>query len=382
MKKLLALLLAMAMIFSLAACTSSQEPAPAPAEEGGEEGGEEEAVVYPENGVLNINVAYSAGGTTDVVARQLGAMIGEYLGCDVNVQNVTGGSASVAGIKTFSENTGDGSQVFAAVPSMASSWKVTGMTDDINWKDFYYFYMCSGPYIMLVKADSPFNSLDDIIEYGKANPGKLTAGNSGIGSLVHLSGSILYKNLGIEVTHVPYGGGRETCTKVMAGECDLFWGALPDVTDYIKSGDVKPIVISNIEGMSVEGPNGDIDVPGVGAKYPDVTEAINALSTWGMMMPRETEDKYVLKFAEAFEACATSKEFQDFCANLGAEAMCLYGQDADIAILQAQSILCWGLYDMGIAADGVVPDQFGIQKPESYALDNAELNSAKPFPAK
>ena len=378
MKKLLALLLAMAMVFSLAACTSS-EPAPAP--DGGEEAAEED-VVYPENGVLTINVAYSAGGTTDVVARQLGAMMGEYLGCDVNVQNVTGGSASVAGIKTFSENTGDGSQVFAAVPSMASSWQVTGMTNDIDWEDFYYFYMCSGPYIMLVKADSPFNTLDDIIAYGKANPGKLTAGNSGIGSLVHLSGSILYKNLGIEVTHVPYGGGRETCTKVMAGECDLFWGALPDVTDYIKSGDVKPIVISSVESGTVEGPNGDIEVPGVGKDYPAVSDAIAALSTWGMMMPRETEDKYVLKFAEAFEACATDPEFIDFCDNLGASAMCMYGQEADIAILQAQSILSWGLYDMGIAADGVVPDQFGIQKPDSYKLDETELAVAKPFPSK
>lgn len=389
MKKVLSLILAIMMMTSLAACNNSAQttsPPTAPASTNSPEGSQppaepvEEPVNYPEGGVLNIVCAYSAGGTTDVVGRELGALMAEYLNCDVNVTNVTGGNASVAGIKVDAENTGDGSQVLLCVPSMPSSWALSGYTDDIGWEDFYYFYVCGGPYIMLVSADSPFNTLDDLVAYAKDHPGELTSGNSGIGSLVHLSGTLLYRELGIDIVAVPYSGGRETCTKVMSGECDIFWGALPDITDYIKSGDVKPLVISTVEDATLAGPNGDIVVSGIGKAHPSIPTIIDALSAWGIMMPRETEDKYVKAFAKAFEACATSEEFITFCSDLGAVAMCAYGAEADEMVVTAQSILTWGQYDMGITAEGLSPEDFGIQKPDEFKLSNVDMSIAKPFP--
>lgn len=387
LKKMLAMLLALVMALSLVACGGgkTEEPAktdaPAKTEEPAKQPEkEEDPYEYPANGVLTSVIAYSAGGTSDNIVRQVSVMMAEYLGCNSNCVNVTGGSASVAGLKVQNENTGEGLQAVGYLLPAPGSWGTLGYTEDIDWSDWYAFAAVQSPFCFSVSKDSGFTTLDEVIEAAKANPGQMKWGNAGIGSAIHLSGQMLLDATGVDAVAVPFGGGREAATNVMAGEIDWVWASVGDVKDLLESGDLICLGSVSTEEIEITSPAGTYMVPSLHDLYPDAAANASALGYYGMALPRDTDPQAVAAFKEAFEYAVNSDEFKEFAEGLGMLPVCITGDEVDEMMAQAQSLYAWTLYEQDLAAEGITPDGLGIPKPADFDFSKVDLTNVNPWP--
>src|SRR2546421_44166 len=99
------------------------------------------------------------------------------------------------------------------------------------------------PTILTVNTTLPFQNLKDLVDYAKANPGKLTYGSSGIGSVAHISAEVLRASTGVELVHVPYKSAAQAYPDVIGGSVSMVFDALPSAIQYIRSGKVRPIAM-------------------------------------------------------------------------------------------------------------------------------------------
>ncbi|MBQ8801353.1 MAG: tripartite tricarboxylate transporter substrate binding protein [Clostridium sp.] len=378
MKKYLAMLLVLIMALGLVGCGGSKKEE-TKTEETKEEATEtvQDDYEYPANGVLTSVIAYSAGGTSDNIVRKVSVIMAEQLGCNSNCVNVTGGSASVAGLKVLNESTGEGLQAVGYLLPAPGSWGTLGYTEDIDWSDFYAFAAVQSPFCFSVSKNSGFTTLDEVIEAAKANPGQMKWGNAGIGSAIHLSGQMLLDATGVDAIAVPFSGGREAATNVMAGEIDWVWASVGDVKDLLESGDLICLGSVSTEEMEITSPDGTYMVPSLHDLYPEAAANASALGYYGMALPRDTDPQAVAAFKEAFEYAVNTDEFKAYAEELGMLPVCITGEEVDQMMAQAQSLYAWTLYEQGLAAEGITPDGLGIPTPDEFdyaALDLADVN--------
>ena len=386
MKKFLALFLTLIMALSLVACGGgkTEEPAktdaPAKTEEPAKTEKEEKPYEYPANGVLTSVIAYSAGGTSDNIVRKVSMIMAEQLKCNSNCVNVTGGSASVAGLKVLNESTGEGLQAVGYLLPAPGSWGTLGYTKDIDWSDFFAFAAVQSPFCFSVSKNSGFTSLEQVIEAAKANPGQMKWGNAGIGSAIHLSGQMLLDATGVDAIAVPFSGGREAATNVMAGEIDWVWASVGDVKDLLESGDLICLGSVSTEEMEITSPAGTYKVPSLHDLYPEAAANASALGYYGMALPRDTDPQAVAAFKEAFEYAVNTDEFKAYAEELGMLPVCITGEEVDEMMAQAQSLYAWTLYEQGLAAEGVTPEDLGIPTPADFDYAALDLTDVNPWP--
>lgn len=197
---------------------------------------------YPEKSISLI-VPYAAGGTTDTTARALTNVISEYLPNNgtIAVVNREGG-AGVIGMTELANAKNDGYTL-----ALASSGPMTiaPHTQDLSYDldSFEYITQAvSTPNILIVKADSPWETFDDFLEYAKANPGDITYGTSGAGNSQHISMEAFESEAGVELTHVPYEGGAPAITALLGGHIDASLNQSVEVIPHLESGAVRALV--------------------------------------------------------------------------------------------------------------------------------------------
>ncbi|MGI6029206.1 MAG: tripartite tricarboxylate transporter substrate-binding protein [Candidatus Heteroscillospira sp.] len=265
-KKIVSLLLALTMILSLVACGGTGESkapeseAPSPAEsKAPESGAPVEDDGKPENyptKPINLIVPYAAGGAADIVARAVASVLPDYLdGAQINITNVTGGNG-VVGVTQLKGSASDGynisiyaSPVFEITPAMND----VGYTMD----DFTFLgTVVKRPNVLVVHADSPWQTLEEFVEYVKANPGTVTYGDPAAGS-AHLGFEALIKEAGLDMKFVPSSGGTgEAITALLGKHVDAVMALPADTFEYIRSGDMRALCIEADERIDILG-----DVP-------------------------------------------------------------------------------------------------------------------------
>ena len=380
-KNLMAILLTVSLLVGLTACGSGGAASSA-----APEGSAPESVApvadakYPESGVLTSVIAYSAGGTSDNIVRQISALMAEKLGCSSNCINVTGGSASVAGMKVLDEGK-NGDMALGYLLPAASSWDVLGYLEGSTWSDWYSFAAVQSPFCFSVSKNSGYQSIEEVFAAAAANPGKMKWGNAGIGSAIHLSGQLLLDAVGVDAIAVPYSGGREAATNVMAGEVDWVWASVGDVKDLLESGDLVCLGTVNPEEMEIKCADGtSYRIPSLFDSYPEAAANAAALGYYGMALPRTTDAGKVMAFRDAFEYAVNTEEFKEYAESLGMIPVCIDGEDADRMLAQAESLYAWTLYDQGLAADGKDPQKMGIAKIAEFDYDALDLAEVRPWP--
>ena len=185
MKKLFALLLTAAMIMAVLTGCGGKDPDPAPSNPPSdntpanyEPAGVTANPDYPNNGTINAVVGWSAGGTTDLVARKIASLMSISLGCNNNCTNVTGASGSIAAAQVAAEGT-DGETAWGGMISAINTWGVMGY-NDMSWKDWYCFVSAQTDFVLVVAGDSQFNTYQEFVDYAAANPGKLSSGTRAV----------------------------------------------------------------------------------------------------------------------------------------------------------------------------------------------------------
>jgi tripartite-type tricarboxylate transporter receptor subunit TctC len=198
---------------------------------------------YP-NKPIHLIVGFSPGGSADTVGRALAEGLSVRLGQPVVVENKAGANGNIAA-EYVARSAPDGYVLY--FPSIghavnASLYKNLSY-DPVN--DFTAIGgVFSAPNILIVPANSPYKSVNELIAAGKANPGKLTFASSGSGTSVHLSAVLFEKMAKIEMIHVPYKGTGSAMPDVISGQVDMSFPNLPSGLPHVKSGSLRALGVT------------------------------------------------------------------------------------------------------------------------------------------
>jgi tripartite-type tricarboxylate transporter receptor subunit TctC len=199
---------------------------------------------YPARPV-RIVVPFAAGGGTDVVARQISTVLSERWEQQVVVDNRPGGSGTI-GVDIVARSTPDGYTLCMITASQTVDAAVNPKLPYDLVRDFEAISrLTSSFYLLNVTAALPAKSLQELIAYAKANPGKLNFGSSGPGTLGHLSGELFASMAGLKLVHVPYKGGSGTATGLATGEIQLAFVSPPASKPLLDSGRIRALAITD-----------------------------------------------------------------------------------------------------------------------------------------
>jgi len=205
---------------------------------------------WPEKPV-HLVVPYSPGGTTDYAARQLAQKLSEATGTPFVVDNRSGASGTI-GTQQVARADADGATflvtdtTYAMLPLMYAKLPWNHQDDLVHITN-----IIETPVIAIVPEKSPFQTLQELIAYARANPGKLNFGSGGPASSTHLAAEIFQSAAQVSITHIPYRGAGAALTDVMAGQIDLLITASPTAIGPIKGARVRALAVTGSERLAV-----------------------------------------------------------------------------------------------------------------------------------
>lgn len=205
---------------------------------------------FPER-PLRLLIGFAAGGSTDLVGRFVAARLSENLGKPVIVEN-KGGAAGALASAEAARAAPDGYTLIIHIVTTAVIGPLTQKDLQFNvQKDFQPVAMIAKlPNAMIINKDVPARDLREFIAWAKANPGKANYGTGGTGTVQHLSGELLAKTAGIEMTHVPYRGGAPAIQDLMAGNIAAVFDNITGTIGSIKSGAVRALGVTTEERVA------------------------------------------------------------------------------------------------------------------------------------
>jgi tripartite-type tricarboxylate transporter receptor subunit TctC len=191
-------------------------------------------------------VPFPPGGSTDAFSRPLAAKLSELVGQPVVVENVGGAGASI-GADRIAKSAPDGYTIgLATTGTHAINPTLYRKLPHDTLKDFTHLTLAVRyANVLVVNPSVPVNSVNELVAYAKANPGKVTFGSAGNGSSNHLSGEVLKYLTGAPMTHVPYKGSGPAMTDVLAGNLTFMFDVLVTSLPQIAAGRVKPLALTS-----------------------------------------------------------------------------------------------------------------------------------------
>ncbi|MCC5979017.1 MAG: tripartite tricarboxylate transporter substrate binding protein [Salinarimonas sp.] len=260
------------------------------------------AQAFPER-PINLVVPFNAGGGTDLLLRAFAPHFAEALEGDVFVSNTAGGAGTVAA-GALAGQSADGHQL--------GYWSITVATIQPQVRETPYGLdswtpICSvaaSPTLFFVNADSPFETIDDVVAAVEENPGQYLYGSSGPGAITHLTMVAAFSGLGIhdKVRHLPFQGSGPALQGMAAGTIQFFG----DTELLMASGDFRPLMVFNDTRLD---------------SFPDVPTAaevgieapLNELYLWGgLFAPAGVDPDVTARLSDACEAAINSEGFQAF----------------------------------------------------------------------
>src|SRR5713226_292591 len=243
---------------ALAACVAAAAPVAAFAQ------------VYP---VRPIRSIMTVAGGADIVARLVAQGLTEALGQPVVVESQAGAGGAI-GAETVARAAPDGHTIMLASASTVVMNRFLSKSARLDpLRDFMPITKAFDTVALVVTSPSlPVDSVRELIEYARRNPGKLSFGTSGVGTTHHLSGEAIRLLAGIDWIHVPYKGGPPVLTDLVGGQIPVGFTILATAAPFIKSGKVKVLAVNGARRYPVIP-----DVPTVGEQLP----GYEAPSTWG-----------------------------------------------------------------------------------------------------
>ncbi|MCK6430456.1 MAG: tripartite tricarboxylate transporter substrate binding protein, partial [Burkholderiaceae bacterium] len=190
---------------------------------------------------VRVIVPYAAGGGPDVLARQFGQHFSGALGQSVIFENKVG-AAGVLAAQYAANQSPDGynlllgSNTHLIQKLLQPNLKFDPLVDFVPVNN-----MAASPTVMVVKADGPYKSINDIIAVGKANPGKLNYGSGGIGTSAHLAGATLASLAGFKAVHIPLKGSVEINASLLRGDTDYAFPVAGTAVPHVKGGTLRAL---------------------------------------------------------------------------------------------------------------------------------------------
>jgi len=234
---------------------------------------------YPSR-TVKIVVPAVAGSTTDTLARILADQLSQKWGKPAIVENVPGGAMNI-GALSVARATPDGYTLFIAPPSPLSFNHLLYRDPGYEPTKFVPITMLAKiANVLVVRNELAATTLRELIDYGRANPGKLSYASQGVGSTAHLSAAQLEVRAGIKMVHVPYRGAQPALTDVVAGHVDMFFDTLATSVPLYRDGKVKLLGVA------------DLKRAGIVPEIPTISEAglpgFKSITWFGLVAPPAT----------------------------------------------------------------------------------------------
>lgn len=295
-KRLLSLTVAATLCATvLAGCGSDKAGS---GDKAGAEGGSD----YPSKAVTVV-VPYSAGGGTDTVCRALVDSAKDSFPKNISVENREGAGGATGML--YGANAAKDGSVVTMITVELTTLEHMGTGAGLEAGLFSPIMMVnSAPSAITVKADSPYNTLEDFLAAAKTE--EIQVGNSGVGAIWHLAAAGLAKEAGVEFKHVPYDGAAGAITDLLGGNIDAVSVSYAEVASQVEAGQLKVLAT-----MSDERLKATPDIPTCKELGYDVS-----IGTWrGLGVPTGTDQAIIDKLYDIFSKAAESSAFVDFMNN-------------------------------------------------------------------
>jgi tripartite-type tricarboxylate transporter receptor subunit TctC len=247
--------------------------------------------------VINVIVPFPAGGTVDQLSRLMQAGVQQRLGTTLIVENKPGAQGSI-GTGQVARAKPDGGNWVMVFDTHAVNPSLQSMNFDTEKDLEPVMLIGTAPHILCTHPGRPWKSLADVLAAAKKDPGKLTYGSIGTGSLGHLTMVLLTKKAGVEMTHVPFRGGGPLLNDALAGHVDFSIASTALVNPQIAANGLRPLLQTGATRVSAL------------KEVPTAIEAgfagFESYAWWGTLAPKGTPEPLVARMREAM--VATFKE--------------------------------------------------------------------------
>ena len=199
---------------------------------------------YPSKPITMV-VPFSAGGTTDILARIVGQALGTELGQTIIIDNKPGAGGNIGG-QAASRAPADGYTLFmGTVGTHAINQALYKKMPFDPIKDFAPLSRVANvPNLLVAHPSQPFKTVPELIAYAKANPGAVNFGSSGSGSSIHLSGELFKSMANVDMVHVPYKGSAPAVTDLLGNQIGIMFDNMPSAIQHVRSGKLRPIAVT------------------------------------------------------------------------------------------------------------------------------------------
>ena len=208
------------------------------------------AANFPEKPITLV-VAFSPGGSTDVLARQLSEDLGKALGTSVVVENRPGASGYIAW-RHVASAPADGYTLLMAENALAINTALQTERDFDPRQELEPIAMvATAPLVLIVNPTVEANSVEELVELSKSKPGELSFSSSGIGSVSHMTFEALKQASGLDAEHVPFKGGGEAVSAVVGGHVPMMLNSVASAKKLLEAGSVKALAMTDTQRSPV-----------------------------------------------------------------------------------------------------------------------------------
>jgi tripartite-type tricarboxylate transporter receptor subunit TctC len=266
---------------------------------------------YPARQITLI-VPFAAGGSNDIVGRAIGKKLAEAWGQPVVVENRAGAGGVI------------GTSVVAAMPPDGYTLLLVSSTFTINpaikksmpfdtIKDFTpVAFIARSPLLLAASNNLPVNSAKELLALARSNPGKITYGSAGPGSINQIAAELIALSAGIKLMHVPYKGGAPALNDLLGGHIDIYVSSLPQVLQLAQNGQAKALAVTSAKRTAL--------LPDVPTLEEAGVAGLDLSSWWGIVGPAGMPADIVNALNSEIGKMLTSAELSKILSNEGAEA--------------------------------------------------------------
>ncbi len=278
MKKLFSLLLAVMMLATLTVSAVAED--------------------FPTKEITYL-CGYGAGGSSDIQARLMQPYAEKYFGKPMVIENM-GGAGGCTALTDYRTRAADGYTIssFNTTPLLKN---VLGQTDFDYFEEFDFLAcVITTPIVVVVTAESPYKTIDDLLAAAKANPEDILYASAGAGSITHLAAELWQGKAGIKLTHMPFNGGTDALTGLLNGTVDVEVASLSEVLTKHEEGSLR--ILASCTNTVIKSTKGeDLGIP--------VLENCDVKVIQGVACHKATPDAVKVKLAEALKGICTDEGY-------------------------------------------------------------------------
>lgn len=277
------------------------------------------AQAYPAKPV-SVVIPYSAGGTTDIVARLIAQSLASSTGKTFVAENKGGGSTTIA-TGFVAKAPPDGYTLLAnEMTQTIIPWLFPKLAFDPVKDLTPVTVFAEAPYVLVVNSNVPAKSLRELVDLAKAQPGKLNFASGGAGSGPHIAGELLKSVAGVDMTHVPYKGSGPAVADLLGGQVDVLITAAPTVSAQMGSGRMRPLAVAHGKRLS--------SLPNVPTSAEAGFPEFRIANWFGLAAPKGTPPDVINYLHAELQKVLKTPELRDKLVAAGAEPVAMTPAEA------------------------------------------------------